>query len=85
MGSEEEGAEGVGEREKKIHIFRGGEIEVALCALTELRLRTEKGPRKILKVLSMYHHPLLVSSILSVLKPKAKFKLTVRNGERRET
>ena len=59
-----------GEREKKIHIFRGGEIEVALCALTELRLRTERGPGKILKVLSMYHHPLLASSILSVLNPK---------------
>lgn len=25
-----------GEREKKIHIFRGGEIEVARCASTEL-------------------------------------------------
>ena len=32
MGSEEER----GEREKKIHIFRGGEIEVARCASTEL-------------------------------------------------
>ena len=75
-----------GKREKKIHIFRGGEIEVALCALTELRLRTERGPGKILKVLSLYGS----SSIVGLLdplspQPKAKFKLTVRNGERRET
>ena len=33
-----------GKREKKIHIFRGGEIEVAQCALTEFKLRTGKGP-----------------------------------------
>ena len=59
------GSEGVGEREKKIHIFRGGEIEVALCALTELMLRTEKGPRKILKVKHVY----ISSSIVGLLDP----------------